>query len=211
MVMVDTISVTLIRHGLTRFNEESRYIGSTDLPLSKKGVEQTNRLALLLNTSPDLLVTSDLMRCQQTMSLLYPNLPFQKSKQLREYDFGLWEGKTYEQLKSDKTYQSWLLNPLTTSPPQGETLSVFQQRVEEGFHLVIKKAIDQRKEHVAVITHGGVIRHWLSVYAPVKRTFFEWDASIGNIFTLKAKHQDLGRGERFTSLQEERFTEKING
>ena len=36
--------IYFIRHGLTEGNEEGRYIGSTDLPLSREGQEALDRL-----------------------------------------------------------------------------------------------------------------------------------------------------------------------
>lgn len=209
--MGDTLAVSLIRHGLTRYNEESRYLGSTDLPLSAKGRQQLTALRALPLDESDLLVTSDLIRCQETAQLLYPGRRYCTFPALRELDFGLWEGKTYEQLKADRLYSRWLDDPAKVSPPQGEAYSAFQQRTEQAFVELLSLAEDEGAAKVVVITHGGVIRQWLTEYAPVKQDFFQWRVPIGCRLTLIGKKSDVRRGLRFISLQEEPFTEKING
>ncbi|MCM3713660.1 histidine phosphatase family protein [Halalkalibacter oceani] len=209
--MGDALAVSLIRHGLTRYNEESRYLGSTDLPLSAQGRQQLTALAALPLGESDLLVTSDLLRCQETAQLLYPGRRFRTFSALRELDFGLWEGKTYEQLKEDRLYRRWLDDPTGVSPPEGEGLRDFQRRTKQAFGELLSLAEDEGADKVVVITHGGVIRQWLTEYAPLKRNFFEWHVPIGCRLTLSGKKSDVRRGLRFISLLEEPFTERING
>ncbi|MCM3762951.1 histidine phosphatase family protein [Alkalihalobacillus oceani] len=209
--MGDALAVSLIRHGLTRYNEESRYLGSTDLPLSAKGRRQLTAFYPLPLGKNDLLITSDLIRCQETAQLLYPGRRYRTFPALRELDFGLWEGKTYEQLKEDHLYRRWLDDPLKVSPPQGETYSAFQQRTKQAFVELLSLAEDEGAARLVVITHGGVIRQWLTEYAPVKRDFFQWRVPTGCRLSLIGKKSDVRRGLRFISLQEEPFTGKING
>ena len=44
------------------------------------------------------------------------------TERFRESHFGDWEGKTYEALKDNKTYRSWIDNPYEITPPNGENL-----------------------------------------------------------------------------------------
>ena len=210
--MGHSLALTLIRHGLTRFNEEKRYIGSTDLPLSERG-----RADLLKITKGQeigkkrLLISSDLTRCKETTELLYPDQSYLCLAPLREIDFGDWEGKTYEELKDDCVYRSWLDDPRLVTPPNGERLEQFRQRTNLAMKQVLDLAKENEVTNVTVITHGGVIRQWLSSFAPEKRAFFEWEVPIGAAFTLIGKCDDVRRGGRFTLLQEEPITAKISG
>ena len=69
------ITLVMIRHGETQANQEHRYLGKTDEPLSKNGME------VLLsykkqNIYPDVdyLFTSPMKRCIETAEILYPKL-----------------------------------------------------------------------------------------------------------------------------------------
>ena len=68
------MSIYLIRHGKTRANEEHRYCGSTDLPLSEGGRAELNALTYRL---PEGLrfVTSGMLRTEQTLQALFGDVP----------------------------------------------------------------------------------------------------------------------------------------
>ncbi|ARK30254.1 histidine phosphatase family protein [Halalkalibacter krulwichiae] len=212
--MGNRLVVTLIRHGLTKFNEEKRYLGWKNQPLSKKGNEELLQLThKYRNHTGDILLTSDLVRCIETAKLLFPNQPIVTSSKLREYDFGEWEGKTYEQLKETKLYRDWLDDPLSNFPPKGEAYHSFQRRTEEAFYDMVELAHKRKSKHVVVVCHGGVIRQWLSSYSPVNKSksFFEWNVTINSCYQMIGSIDKIRRGLTFTSLQEEPITAKING
>lgn len=210
--MGSRLVVTLIRHGLTTYNEESRYIGATDLALSTNGKKQMNELkASLTFSEPFLLFTSDLLRCKETASILFPDKETIEMNELREIHFGDWEGKTYDELREVPSYQKWLLSPFSIAPPNGESFEQFQKRVHEAFIQIVKEGFNKKVEQLIIITHGGVIREILTNYAPEKREFFEWNVPIGSIITLSGDYREVRRGLRFTSLQVEHITEKTIG
>mgnify|MGYP001289215295 FL=1 len=203
--------VTLIRHGLTKYNEEHRYLGATDIPLSEKGKAQVEKMRAVSFPERFLLFTSDRLRCLETANILFPNLQPLPLKQLREIDFGDWEGKTYEQLKHLDHYIEWLKNPFQLTPPNGEPFSAFSKRVTHAFQTILAQTEKKRLNDVVIITHGGVIRQWLTTYAPLKKNFFAWDVPIGSVITLSGDVSDVRRGSRFSSLQVALTTAKMNG
>lgn len=210
--MGHALALTLIRHGLTIYNEEKRYIGVTDLPLSDRG--RADILAMTngkTSKREQLIITSNLRRCIETTELLYPEQSYTSLATLREIDFGEWEGKTYDQLKRNSCYRNWLNDPACVTPPKGESLKHFQQRTELAMQQVISLAEEKEATHATVITHGGVIRQWLTSFAPEKRAFFEWQVPIGCAYALVGKREDVRRGLRFTSLLEEPITGKTTG
>src|SRR5690625_3524568 len=95
-IMGGFLELTFIRHGLTTYNEQRRYIGSTNLPLSTRGRASIQQQQLQPNT---IIITSDLRRSIETASILYPNEEITPLSSIREMDFGKWEGKTYDELK----------------------------------------------------------------------------------------------------------------
>lgn len=112
--------MALIRHGMTPGNEEHRYIGRTDEPLSQKGREQLLTLQKKgVYPAAACVAASPLERCRQTAELLYPGQAPCVFDQFREMDFGAFEGHNYEELKADVRYQAWIDSNGTLPFPQG--------------------------------------------------------------------------------------------
>lgn len=197
--MDDRVVIALFRHGVTEANKRHAYLGWTDSPLcSMDGA---------VNLNYDQYFSSDLPRCTETMRILFPNENPILVKELREMNFGKWEGKTYEELKGDQQYVNWLENPFDLSPPGGESYAEFSSRVQVGWNRVIADGC----QRVAVMTHGGVIRYLLSQYAPIQKEFWDWHIGHGNGYELEFDGTALRRGERCTLLREVPLTEKRHG
>jgi probable phosphoglycerate mutase len=63
--------VVLWRHGQTNWNIENRFQGHSDIPLNEIGLQQAERAApLLLALRPNKIISSDLIRAQQTAAAL---------------------------------------------------------------------------------------------------------------------------------------------
>ncbi|NDE53733.1 MAG: histidine phosphatase family protein, partial [Actinobacteria bacterium] len=63
--------IVLWRHGQTDWNIENRFQGHSDIPLNDVGIRQAERAApLLMALQPSRIVSSDLMRAQQTAAAL---------------------------------------------------------------------------------------------------------------------------------------------
>lgn len=81
------------------------------------------------------------------------------SKQIRELNFGSWEGLTFDEIKAcDEEYQKlWLEDPYQYAPPHGETLLECMNRVT-GF------LQPYQQDNALIVTHGGVIGALLYYY-----------------------------------------------
>ncbi|HBN80844.1 MAG TPA: histidine phosphatase family protein, partial [Ruminococcaceae bacterium] len=87
--------IHLIRHGIAEGNLQGRYIGTTDSPLAPQGIEQLRRRKEAGGyPGAEVYYTSPLRRCVQTLRILYPGASPVVVEDLRECDFGDWEGKT---------------------------------------------------------------------------------------------------------------------
>ena len=62
--------IDLVRHGMTRGNEERRYIGITDEPLSERGRKLAEQC---MYEMPEIVFSSPLKRCVETAEILYPD------------------------------------------------------------------------------------------------------------------------------------------
>ncbi|WP_209122537.1 histidine phosphatase family protein [Alkalihalobacillus sp. BA299] len=204
--------VTLLRHGLTDYNEEKKYLGWADIPLNEKGRERLYFLKQnYIYPKADLVVSSNLIRCVTTAEILYPNHFVKKDSSLREIHFGDWEGQTYEQLKGDPLYREWLNNPYEVVPPNGEAFLHFRSRILESWNNIVTDAIDHSVSQLVVVSHGGPIRFILSYYASIKKDFWEWNVAYGQGYSLCTDVDRIRRGERWNLLQEAPFTEKESG
>src|SRR5437763_16886139 len=87
----------LVRHGETAANREFRYIGRRDDALSERGEAQAKQLAEALAILPIAAAySSPLQRAYQTAWAIAARhrLEVQTADDLRDGDFGLWEGST---------------------------------------------------------------------------------------------------------------------
>ena len=90
-------TILLARHGETDWNLERRVQGHTDRPLNESGRAQALALADRLSTeSLDAVYSSDLARARETAAVIAARhgLDVIETSDLREKDFGSWEGMT---------------------------------------------------------------------------------------------------------------------
>ncbi|MCL2704242.1 MAG: histidine phosphatase family protein [Defluviitaleaceae bacterium] len=176
------MEIHLIRHGKTLANEKRLYCGSTDLPLSENGRVEIIRLKEQgVYPSADMLFTSGLLRAEQTLEIIYGYVESMVIPQITEFDFGLFEMKSYEELKEDADYQAWITD-LTgdVKCPDGDSKMMFERRVADGFNQIINKA----EKDAVIICHGGVIVSIMERLMPGERNFYEWQPEPGRGYTL---------------------------
>ncbi len=172
----------MLRHGLTIANEKRLYYGSTDLPLSEKGIEELKQLKSTL-TLPvaDYHVTSGLQRAKESLRLLFDKTPKKTVEELNEYDFGDFEMKSHEELKDDPAYLRWIGGNDDTICPNGESKNQFIKRVMQGFEMVKTT----NAENIVVVCHGGVVGTLMEQLFPGRRKYYyEWVPECGRGFTV---------------------------
>lgn len=177
--------VLFVRHGATAGNLEKRYIGSTDEPLCYEGIEQVKKLRQF-HWAADALFVSPMLRTRQTAQLLFPQCPKQIIDDLRETDFGLFEGKTADELSGSREYQGWLDSMCLGPIPNGELAADFKARCCAAFFNSVQSLPDDAT--AAFVVHGGVIMAILEAYAQPCRSFYEYH--IGNGECLWCNYQD---------------------
>lgn len=126
----------VVRHGETEWNQQKRTQGMSDTPLAPRGHRQALRLAARLRSMPvQCVFSSPLARAVDTAKALtlHRNWPIMVDSDLREINFGSWEGLTFEEI--GKNYPDelavWNASPDRCQPPgEGETLSQVAERVD---------------------------------------------------------------------------------
>jgi len=148
--------IDLLRHG--EVINKGRYCGSSDVSLTPLGREQ---MVQAMGTAPfwNVVISSPLIRCAEIAQnfSLQCDCPLEVDAALQEIHLGTWEGRSFSEVFEQEREQveKFWRDPVNNTPPEGEPLHAFHDRVMVAFHHHIKRHTGQR---VLMITHGGVIR-----------------------------------------------------
>jgi probable phosphoglycerate mutase len=153
--------VVLWRHGRTEWNATGRFQGQIDVALDDIGRQQAREAATRLAAlAPDLLVSSDLQRTQETMTALaaLSGLEIGLDPRLRETYAGEWQGRTSEEIavRWPDDFKAWRAGDPLLRVGGGETRQEVADRV---FAAVTDAAARLPENGLAVLTsHGGASR-----------------------------------------------------
>ena len=188
--------IHLIRHGAIDETLSGKYIGTTDPPLSDKGKMALKKLAFShAYPQPPVVFTSPLKRCTQTCAVLFPERKPLVIADLCECNFGEWEGKTAEELKSSEDFQKWLAGDNSVKPPRGESNADFVRRVCKIFESIVEGLMKTGSTECAIVTHGGVIMTLLAVYGLPQAKPFEWAMENGCGYSVRVTPMLWQRGK----------------
>lgn len=183
-----TFKLHLIRHGLTQGNLDGLYLGSgTDLPLCEKGRTQLLELkSCFAYPQPATLFTSPLARAVQTAELLFPTAQHRlEISQLREADFGIFEGRKVKELVKDPQFSRWM-DPTQNFTPEGaEPTMAFHARCGDTLLKLFEYMMKAGVTEAACVTHGGVIMSMLAQKALPRRKPEDWMADPGCGYTVQ--------------------------
>jgi len=165
------VKLLLIRHGESEANVERKFSGFQDVKLTEKGIWQAERLAHRLQEEKvHAVYCSDLLRARHTAEIVFQNRGIKLNivPQLKEMNFGIWEGFSFEEVKSKFGYgdyfNSWPENiDIDAVIPQGESIVGLNKRVMKAVNEILGKHQERKNnETIAIVCHGGTIRIILS-------------------------------------------------
>ena len=194
-----TYKIHLIRHGLTDGNLKGLYIGETNLPLCDEGAAE-----LLLMTQEyfypqvEAVYSSPKKRCLQTAEIIYPAYTPIAVESLREVNFGVFEGKSAQDLKDTPEFIEWVTGGYMGTPPEGEDAMTFYNRCKDGFSQVFSHMMKEGIFSAAIITHGAVIMNIMAAFSAVKKeSFLDWRVDSGAGYTVSVTPQLWMMGQIF--------------
>ncbi|MEF9983011.1 MAG: histidine phosphatase family protein [Oscillospiraceae bacterium] len=193
-----TYKLHFIRHGITSGNKEGRYVGQKDVSLCPEGIEEIQKL---LNEFSypyvEKIYTSPLSRCIETAHLIYPEFENYIVDEMKELDFGDFEGRSYKDLEGDENFKMWIQNSKEFSPPNGEKGDAFISRLLIGIEKIFKDMMDNNITSAAVFTHGGVIMSLFSAIGLPKHSMAEWMTQNACGYTVLLTPQMWMRDQSF--------------
>lgn len=151
------LRITLIRSAETDWELQGRIRGSSDLPLSSRGVEVLSQ-ALVDTPEIDVIRHADDEASKATARLLARSTGARKRKLigLKPPNFGLLEGLTMAEATDRYPTRSriWEENPLALNPPDGEPLNVLAERTGIALARTLSRL---RTRSIAFVAHPLVI------------------------------------------------------
>lgn len=180
--------IAMIRHFQTPGNRRKCYIGRMDEPLLEDE-ELTCLVAKRLDSLGEMsdvgcVAVSPMKRCIQTAQLLFPGRQTICCEQMKECDFGLFEGKNYEELKNVPAYQEWLDSGGSLPFPGGESHEEFKERCVQGFASIMDRLIRDGLKRAAMVIHGGTIMSVLSRFDKEGRGFYDFQVENGGGYVI---------------------------
>jgi len=154
-------TLVLVRHGQSLWNQENRFTGFVDVPLTDQGREEARLAARALRgMSFDVAYTSALIRAQETLAIILESLgqpvPIIRDAALNERNYGDLQGLNKADAAKrwgDAQVKQWRRS-YDVPPPHGESLEMTAKRVLPFYDRAIAGDLRLGK-NVLVVAHGN--------------------------------------------------------
>lgn len=153
------ITLWIMRHGLTDWNVQKRYLGQSDIELNSVGNEQARQIGERLAAERiHAIFSSDLQRTQYTAEQIasHHKIDVQLDANLREAHFGIFEGLRYKDVIQEHKMMAerWFTHP-EQPPTDGERFSQVTQRIFTFTDRILK---EYPRKRLVVVGHDGALR-----------------------------------------------------
>ena len=150
----------LVRHGVTEFNTNRRFLGYSDIALSADGYRQIEQLRdRLASERIDAVYSSDLKRAIETAEIISSgrNLDIMPCPELREANYGDCEGLTFSEIGSryPEVAEKCVNFTLELEFPSGESFREFIKRTSKFLDRLAKHA---PTETLLIASHNGPLK-----------------------------------------------------
>lgn len=178
------MEVFAVRHTKVHVEDNICY-GQKEIPLAESFNAELELLRRHLPDHFDVVYSSPSMRCMMLAKSLKNGKVVEDSR-LLEMNFGLWEGKRWEEIPPNEL-NDWMNNFTEARPPLGENLLELYQRVKSFLDELRK----QSYKKVLIITHAGVIRClWSAILEIPLKNIFKISVGYGEIFSFTIKSDE---------------------
>lgn len=143
------------RHGETQWNAEDKIVGTTDITLSEKGIEQAKELAKKIKKNCEIqqIIASPMLRAMHTAQIISEEIDVQIifDERLREWDYGSYEGM-------DRCTDGFFENKRNFGVKMGGKGESFLQLTHRVYSFLDEIIAKYRGKNVLIVSHGGVCR-----------------------------------------------------
>lgn len=190
--------IYLIRHGRTEANDKGIYIGKTDYSLSESGKKELiEKLDEFEYPGVERVYSSPAKRCLETADILFEGRETIAVHDLRELDFGEFEGMSVEELINREDYKEWLKGGFEKSAPGGESIADMVARVYSALDKIVLNMMSEDFESAAIVTHSGIISNILSCFGLPKYKPTEITCNPGEGFEIMVTAQLWQQAQAF--------------
>lgn len=161
--MSEPVIIDLLRHGEVEGPVAVARGCGTNVSLTERGRAEMDRVARVLQIEGSLtaIASSPLSRCALFAEQFsnQSDTPLTILPQMREIDFGNWEGKQAHEITEQALLTQFMENPDGVQLPGGESFNQFAERIIAAWETWLAGASG---EHRLLISHGLVKRVLLS-------------------------------------------------
>ena len=144
------VELWLVRHGETEWSLSGQHTGRTDLPLTSVGEEQARKIGQFLKGRRfGIVLTSPFLRARETCRLAGYSDNAVVDPNLREWDYGEYEGKTTAEIQKQRP--GWSL--WRDGVPRGEGIEQVATRAQAVIDRVLGASGD-----ALLFAHGHILR-----------------------------------------------------
>lgn len=166
--------IWLVRHGETAYSAEGRHTGWLDIPLTRQGQRQADRLRPILSRRKfETVLVSPLQRARETCRLAGFAESAEVVAEMKEWSYGDYEGRLVREIREERP--GW--NIWRDGVPNGESLEQVAQRARN-----VLEVLRQRKGDALLFAHGHLLRVltscWLELEPKEARRFTLRPASV---------------------------------
>lgn len=138
----------LIRIGQSLWEQQDRVEPSAGTPLTEQGVAEIQASGAQLADKNIAVVYADAGEAEVKSAQMLAEalgVKVRHDDNLRELDFGLWQGLTTEELhrRHPKVYRQWMESPSSVCPPGGEEIPEAVKRLKAVLKSILKRHKDQ--------------------------------------------------------------------
>ncbi len=157
---MSAVTLAVLRHATTAWNEEGRLQGLTDTNLNARGEAEVRLWRLPEPACGWARQCSPLARARRTAELLRPAAPVSVESRLREMSFGVWEGYTIAELRRSvgDPFLDAERRGLDFHPPGGESPRQVMQRIGQWLADTARAG-----RPVVAVSHKAAIRAVLAL------------------------------------------------
>lgn len=172
--MQEQLELWLVRHGETEWSLSGAHTSRTDIPLTDRGKERARELAAYLHGRAfDAVFTSPMQRARETCTIAGYGDQAVVDENLREWDYGVYEGRTTKDIRAQDPEWSVWKDPIT----DGETAEHVGMRADEVIRHAEAAArrTGAQSGRVALFAHAHILRilaaRWVGLEARAGRSF----------------------------------------